>query len=297
MNFQLILFVAVIVTAIAYILDIIYFKPQRKKHAKLLVKQYDSQMALWQRENIKAEIVQTKDEIKEEAMRQPWWLEFTAGLFPVILIVFILRSFIAEPFKIPSGSMMPTLLPGDFILVSKYHYGLRIPILNKKILSLNSPAKGDIVVFRFPKDENIDYIKRVVGIGGDKIEYKDKKLFINDKPLDYQRMPDYYNDESVSYNKQFSEVLGSLQHHILNDDRRPSYVINPDDFPFSSNCNYNETGFVCKVPANNYFVMGDNRDNSQDSRYWGFVPDKNIVGKAFFIWLNVTNFARVGFIH
>ncbi|MFM2344837.1 MAG: signal peptidase [Pseudomonadota bacterium] len=296
MNFQLVLFLAVVVTGLAYMSDLLYFKQKRKQYTALLLKQYDSQISLWKKDNINAEIVQTKEEIQEEAMRQPWWLEFTAGIFPVILIVFLLRSFIAEPFKIPSGSMMPTLLSGDFILVNKFSYGLRLPVINKKIVQLNDPQKGDIVVFRYPKDETTDYIKRVVGVEGDKIEYRNKTLIINDKPLNYERLQDYYNSDGIgSYNKQFTESIDTnVKHNILVDEQKPNYVINPDNFPFSSNCSYTQSGFTCVVPKGHYFVMGDNRDDSLDSRYWGFVPDKNLVGKAFFIWLNINQPSRIG---
>jgi signal peptidase I len=295
MNFQFWLFIAVVLTGLAFLADLFYFKKQRKQHAALLLKQYESQQILWQKNNVNAEIVQSKAQIQEEAMRQPAWLEFTAGIFPVILIVFILRSFIAEPFKIPSGSMMPTLLAGDFILVNKFAYGIRLPIINKKILNINDPQRGDIIVFRFPKDPSIDYIKRVVAVGGDKVEYRNKMLLINNQALNYERLKDYYSSENLMgmYYRQFKESFTTVDHNILVDDQKPNYVINPDKFPLSNYCNYTQQGFTCSVPQGYYFAMGDNRDDSLDSRYWGFVPDKNLVGKAFFIWFN-TEISRIG---
>ncbi|MEE2977036.1 MAG: signal peptidase I, partial [Pseudomonadota bacterium] len=236
-------------------------------------------------------------QLAEDKLRQPWWLEYTASFFPVIAAVFLLRSFVIEPFKIPSGSMIPTLQIGDFILVNKYTYGVRLPIVNKKIVELNEPQRGDVMVFRYPKDESMDYIKRVIGVPGDVVKYDNKRLTVNGQPATYAPQSDYLDGERLTYSKQYQEALGNVTHNILNDADRPAYVSGPDDFPFRENCTYNQTGFTCKVPAGHYFMMGDNRDNSADSRYWGFVPDKNIVGKAFFIWMNLGDLKRIGAFH
>jgi signal peptidase I len=236
-------------------------------------------------------------QLAEDKLRQPWWLEYTASFFPVIAAVFLLRSFVIEPFKIPSGSMIPTLQIGDFILVNKYTYGIRLPIVNKKIVELNQPQRGDVMVFRYPKDESMDYIKRVIGVPGDVVKYDNKRLTVNGQPATYAPQSDYLDGERLTYSKQYQETLGNVTHNILNDADRPAYVSGPDDFPFRENCTYNQTGFTCKVPAGHYFMMGDNRDNSADSRYWGFVPDKNIVGKAFFIWMNLGDLKRIGAFH
>ncbi|MES2933841.1 MAG: signal peptidase I, partial [Pseudomonadota bacterium] len=180
-------------------------------------------------------------------------------------------------------------------------YGVRLPIINKKVFDVGDPKRGDVMVFRYPEDTSLDYIKRVVGIPGDKIVYKNKKLTINDKELVYTSLPDYLDGEQLSYSKQWSENLTGVAHKILNDDARPSYVQNPHPFPQRELCAYNNEGFTCTVPAGQYFMMGDNRDNSLDSRYWGFVPDKNIVGRAFFVWMNLNHFPdnlkRIGSFH
>jgi signal peptidase I len=232
---------------------------------------------------------------KHRLLAQPWWLDWTAGLFPVILIVFLLRSFLFEPFKIPSGSMVPTLLVGDLILVNKYHYGVRLPVLNKKIVANHDPKRGDVMVFRYPVDPRVDYIKRVVGVPGDEVSYLNQKLSINGQPVPTKTLGEFYDEDSMRYVPMFSELLGAVEHRILVDPRRPAYFGGDQkSFPMSENCRYSVEGVVCKVPPGHYFMMGDNRDNSQDSRFWGFVPDENIVGRAFFVWMNFGNLGRIG---
>ena len=202
---------------------------------------------------------------------EPLVVEYARSFFPVVFIVLILRSFLAEPFRIPSASMMPTLLIGDFILVNKYTYGIRLPVFNNKIIEMNKPERGDIVVFRYPKDPTVDYIKRVIGLPGDKITYDNKKLYVNDKPIDYQSLGFYQGvgqGSDMTGSEQLLENLTGIKHNILvrhdADSAEGTYI----------------------VPENHYFVMGDNRDNSNDSRYWGTVPEDNLVGKAFFIWMS-----------
>lgn len=226
--------------------------------------------------------------------KEPWWVEYGASFFPVILVVFVLRSFIVEPFKIPSGSMIPTLLVGDFILVNKYTYGIRLPVANLKIIDINSPQRGDVMVFRYPEDPSLDYIKRVVGLPGDKVAYQNKRLTINGLPVAVEEVEDYLHPERLYYSQQFVEKLGEKEHRMLNDQDAPAFIPHPAQFPNRENCSYNSAGVICTVPPGEYFVMGDNRDNSRDSRFWGFVPEENIVGKAFFIWLNFSDFKRIG---
>jgi len=226
--------------------------------------------------------------------RQPWWVEYSISFFPVILAVFVLRSFVVEPFKIPSGSMMPTLLIGDFILVNKFTYGIRLPVINRKIVALNTPQRGDVMVFRYPPDPSLDYIKRVVGVPGDRIEYRDKRLSINGEPVPMRQIEDYLSRERMQYSQHYLERLGRVEHEVLIDADAPSGIGLMRTFPYASNCNYNSEGLACVVPPGHYFMMGDNRDNSSDSRVWGFVPDENIVGKAFFIWLNLGELGRFG---
>jgi signal peptidase I len=208
--------------------------------------------------------------------------------------VFVLRSFLFEPFKIPSGSMMPTLLVGDLILVNKFQYGLRLPVINTKITEGSPPQRGDVMVFRYPPKPSLDYIKRVVGIPGDEVAYLNKRLTINGQVIQTVAVPEFFDEDTMRYFKQYEETLGGHRHKLLNDDDRPAFIPGADDFVFKQNCRYSVEGVVCKVPAGHYFMMGDNRDNSLDSRYWGFVPDKNIVGQAFFIWMNFGSLRRIG---
>lgn len=227
--------------------------------------------------------------------KEPWWVEYGASFFPVILVVFVLRSFIVEPFKIPSGSMLPTLQIGDFILVDKNTYGIRLPVLNVKVIERGSPQRGDVIVFRYPEDPSLDYIKRVVAVPGDTVAYQDKQLTVNGQRIALAPLDDYLDTQRMIYLKQFRESLGPGGHRLLVDPRDPP--IREDAGLFSvhrENCRYNHAGVICKVPEGHYFVLGDNRDNSRDSRYWGFVPDENIVGKAFFIWFNFSELGRIG---
>ena len=297
MNFALILFVLVVLTGIAWVADKLVFQRQRQAAAAAALAEFDARAQVQAQYGGGGDIGAARLQLAEDKLRQPWWLEYTASFFPVIAAVFLLRSFVIEPFKIPSGSMIPTLQIGDFILVNKYTYGIRLPIVNKKIVELNQPQRGDVMVFRYPKDESMDYIKRVIGVPGDVVKYDNKRLTVNGQPATYAPQSDYLDGERLTYSKQYQETLGNVTHNILNDADRPAYVSGPDDFPFRENCTYNQAGFTCKVPEGHYFMMGDNRDNSADSRYWGFVPDKNIVGKAFFIWMNLGDLKRIGAFH
>lgn len=228
------------------------------------------------------------------------FVEYAVGFFPVILFVFVLRSFVVEPFRIPSGSMLPTLESGDMILVNKFSYGIRLPIINQKIIPLGSPERGDVVVFHYPVDPSTDYIKRIVGLPGDTIRFEGKRLSINGEELPLKEIAPYVKpSQQAGSPMRFSEKIGDKEHDIL---LLPMLgVIRPIvNFPFIDHCQYipgesgMTTGVECKVPEGYYFAMGDNRDNSQDSRFWGFVPDRNIVGKAFIVWMNLHEWSRIG---
>ncbi|MDR0233408.1 MAG: signal peptidase I [Zoogloeaceae bacterium] len=269
MNFSLILFILVVITGVAWGLDAFWLKKKRAA----------------------------------AGAPSPWWVENGTSLFPIFLIIFLLRSFIAEPFRIPSESMMPTLMDGDFILVNKYTYGVRLPLVDTKVVEMDKPERGDVMVFRYPdpdpENPEENYIKRVIGLPGDLVAYQDKRLFINGDEVELVREENYIHERKNQHSQQFRETLGTNSHRILNDGYMPAYIPDPGDFPGRENCQYNTAGIICRVPSGHYFVMGDNRDNSRDSRFWGFVPEENIVGKAFFIWFNFTwphlpNLGRIG---
>jgi signal peptidase I len=297
MNFALILFVLVILTGVAWVADKLVFLPRRRRAAQAAVAEFDRQQERVGERFADENAAQTRARLRDDKLRQPWWLEYSASFFPVILVVFVVRSFVVEPFKIPSGSMVPTLLVGDFILVNKFEYGIRLPITNTKITEGRAPTRGDVVVFRYPKDESVDYIKRVIGVPGDVVAYQDKKLTINGKPVPEMPLPDYLDEERLGYAKQFEEDIDGRKNAILNNPAVPPFIVGAEDFPYRDNCTYNARGVICKVPPGNYFMMGDNRDNSADSRYWGFAPDRNIVGRAFFIWMNFSDLKRIGPFH
>jgi signal peptidase I len=292
-NFALLLFLATLVTGMYWVAERLYFLPHRRLTAERLqvnVTRRRTELAAQGITQVDGDVAQARQRL----LMQPWWLDWTAGLFPVILAVFVLRSFLFEPFKIPSGSMIPTLLVGDLILVNKFTYGIRLPVVNIKLTEGRPPSRGDVMVFRYPPKPSLDYIKRVVGLPGDEVAYLDKKLTINGQPVSKSALPEFFDEDAMLYFKQFEEVLGDKRHRILNDDNRPAFIPGVDNFPFKQNCRYSVEGVVCKIPAGHYFMMGDNRDNSLDSRYWGFVPDKNIVGRAFFIWMNFGSLKRIG---
>lgn len=296
-NFALILFVAMVLTGVIWFLDIFYFAKQRRLAADSALAAFDGRNAKLAADGIKIDNT-SRHAIEAALLRQPTWIEYSGSFFPVIALVFFLRSFLYEPFKIPSSSMVPTLVIGDLILVNKFSYGVRLPVLNKKIIDVGDPQRGDVMVFKYPKDMTQDYIKRVIGVPGDKITYENKRLTVNDKPVTYASMGDYLDDESLEYQQQYLESLPNVQHRILtNKNKRTIDLGAVDSFPHRDACVYSYEKFTCIVPEGNYFMMGDNRDNSADSRYWGFVPNKNIVGKAFFVWMNLGNWKRIGGIH
>jgi len=254
-DFPALLVGATLFTGVAWAVDAAFLAPKRRRRAASLVQ---------------GGAAQDSDQVSI-ILKEPTWIEYCKSFFPVILAVLMLRSFLVEPFRIPSGSMMPTLLVGDFILVNKFTYGIRLPVLNTKIIEVDEPERGDVVVFRYPKDPSVDYIKRVVGLPGDTVRYANKVVYVNGKPAGQVPAGVYLgkgSGVSMSGASKRREQLGDLQHDILVMPRTPGI----------------EGEYV--VGKGEYFVMGDNRDNSNDSRYWGTVPEGNLVGKAFRIWMN-----------
>ena len=245
-DFELILTLATVFTGLVWLADVLYLAPRRRKAVQPSA---------------------PEAEVPKSGQREPMLVDYSKSFFPVILLVLVLRSFLAEPFHIPSSSMVPTLLVGDFILVNKYDYGIRLPVLHTKLLKLGEPKRGDVAVFRYPGDPSVDYIKRIVGLPGDHIVYRDKTLYINGVTMARDGLGAYTgldaDDAELSH-----EHLGAVEHEVLT---MPGRYSNEGEWT---------------VPEGEYFAMGDNRDNSNDSRYWGFVPEQNLVGKAFFIWMN-----------
>lgn len=253
MDFALIMFLALAATGLIWGLDYLFGAPRRRR--KLA--------ALEQRGALAPEI--------EKAGKEPLLVEYARAFFPVILIVFLLRSFLVEPFRIPSGSMLPSLLVGDFILVNKFTYGIRIPVVNYELVGINKPQRGDVMVFRFPVNPSDNYIKRVVGLPGDRITYRDKQLYVNGtlverSPVDSPYL--YRESNRLMDAHEYVENLDGVRHAVL----------------LTSGIQQEPMEFV--VEPGHYFVMGDNRDHSNDSRYWGTVPERNLVGKAFLIWFS-----------
>jgi len=265
-DFPTFLVLACFVTGAIWFVDAALFAPRRKRLAQ---------------ETLVAAGAQAGAGSAAGGYKEPILVEYSRSFFPVILIVLLLRSFLVEPFRIPSGSMMPTLLVGDFILVNKFAYGLRWPVLNRKFVEIGDPDRGDVVVFRFPKDPTIDYIKRVVGVPGDEIHYRNKTLYVNGEPAPQTMVRKYLGvgaGAGMTNTDLRMENLTDVEHQILVDPKWPDYKCSPYSVL--------AVGGGLKVPEGRYFVMGDNRDNSNDGRCWGFVPEENLVGKAFAIWMN-----------
>ena len=278
--FSIILVAITVITGIVWLADKFYLAPQRK----LLVAQAQADAKTQSHVELSPETVAS-------LMEPSPLIDTSVQIFPVIALVLILRSFLYEPFQIPSGSMMPTLLDGDFILVNKFNYGLRDPVKRHKFFEVGEPQRGDAVVFKYPRDPRIDYIKRVIGLPGDRIIYRNKSLYIKQACQESDAVcPDYVQivntftkkyqgpDAEIGLN-QFDAVMFDKTHTILKDE---------NTLPRTGHY-FQQTGTAQDeflVPTGHYFVMGDNRDNSLDGRFWGFVPEENLVGQAVAIWMS-----------
>lgn len=270
-DFALLLVVLTAVAGVVWLIDRLMLAGVRTRRAQAL----EAMTALSQEE---------RSARSRNALQEPIAVEYARSFFPVLLLILLFRSFLAEPFKIPSGSMMPTLLVGDFILVNKFAYGLRLPVLNTKILSVGSPQRGDVFVFRYPENPKEDYIKRVVGLPGDEITYRNKTLFVNGQEIAETPLGAYTGPSEAGRRMDGAQVkqenLLGVEHRIM---ELPQVWVGHEG--------------TWKVPEGHYFAMGDNRDNSADSRFWGFVPEANLVGRAFLIWMNFDggiDFSRIG---
>ena len=294
-DFALILFVLLVVTGAVWCLDFFRLRASRRAAGQAAIEASAPALAGLNG----AEAARLRQEVYDKASRPPWWVEYCVSFFPVILFVFALRSFVVEPFRIPSGSMLPTLQDGDLILVNKFEYGIRLPVVGQKVIDLGAPQRGDVVVFRYPVNPDVDYIKRVVGLPGDVVQYQNKVLSINGNVVEHIRDGDFYEPDRSVYVGRYSEKLGNVEHNLLLNKQAAQDFMPISNFPYRENCLYlrNGEGVRCTVPPGHYFMMGDNRDNSLDSRYWGFVPDDNIVGRAFFIWMNFSEPGRIGRFH
>lgn len=293
MNFSLVLLLLTVFTGIIWCLDRFLWRPKRVAHAKEEADRF-SELNRQAIDNGEMSVIGEANSLYQKLSAQPKWVEYTGGFFPVILFVFLLRSFVAEPFRIPSGSMQPTLHSGDFILVNKYEYGMRFPVFNIELTQGSELKRGDIVVFKYPLDKNVDFIKRVIGLPGDEIRYVDKKLYVNGKLQETSADGSFFDKETYTDLKQFDENLDGVVHKIVENDKVPSMARPVQGHNGLNQCLYNMGDVVCRVPKGHYFMMGDNRDNSADSRFWGFVPREDIVGRAFFIWLNLSDMGRIG---
>ncbi len=297
-DFPLILFGLMVATGTLWLADFVVFRRTRRAGAEAALKTFDAQMGSMAADPTRFR--EQRERLRERLLRAPGWIATPAGFFPVLLAVFVARSFLFEPFRIPSGSMMPTLEAGDFILVNKFAYGLRLPIVDRTVVPLGSPRRGDVVVFRYPVDPSENYVKRVIGLPGDAIVYRDKHLTINGEPVPVSGAADYFDAERVTYLRRSQEALPrggeTVVHDVLLDTHRDHASGPIVRFPFIDHCRYAnaDASVSCTVPDGHYFVMGDNRDNSADSRYWGFVPDRNLVGRAMFVWMNFGNPTRIG---
>ncbi len=292
-DFSLILFVLLVITGVVWGMDVGILRKRRRAAGEAAAQACDGAVAGLSVE----EVEKSRREAYANASRTSWLVEYCVSFFPVILFVFVLRSFVVEPFRIPSGSMLPTLQDGDLILVNKFQYGIRLPIIDKKVVSLGTPRRGDVMVFRYPLDPSVDYIKRVIGLPGDTVLYQNNTLYVNGKEVTHVRDGDFYEPDRAAYVGRYTEQLGSVKHSILLSQNAPQDYMPIADYPHRQNCDYLAKGVRCTVPPGHYFMMGDNRDNSLDSRYWGFVPDANIVGRAFFIWMNFSHPSRIGMFH
>ncbi|SFN12315.1 signal peptidase I [Formivibrio citricus] len=221
----------------------------------------------------------------------------TVTISALLFVVVVLQAALGF-YKLPSPSMRPGLVVGDYILVNKFSYGIRIPIVNNVLIPVGKPQHGDVMVFNYPENPSINYIKRVIGVSGDTVTYRNKRLTVNGQRVKTDAAGEHmYFEQSVQpvINRQFTETLGSHTYQTLEVPRQPAFDLSKvADFPYRENCRYDEDGFTCKVPEGHYFMLGDNRDHSADGRYWGFVPDKYVVGKAFFVWLNIKQPGRIG---
>lgn len=283
-NVELLLAVVTCISGLYWLAEHCLFKPRRRELAEFFVRTMGPRRTEAEYRACRAIV-----------MERPWWLHVSA-VFPLALVLCLLRACVWEPMAAPSSSMSPTLRVGDLALISKYAYGFKLPLLGTRLTDGTPPRRGDVIAFQAPLPPKRNTIKRIVGLPGDEVTYRGKRLWLNGVPVPKHQAGDFYSRRADRHFTLFEEHLGDRRHRIIHDEARQGMERGSVDYPLKSNCRYVPDGVTCKVPPGHYFVMADNRDYGQDTRLWGFVPTGNVIGKVFFVWMNFDNLDQIGIV-